>query len=112
MKLVVLIMILSFAIGFFLLAFTQSESKRGGYAMMTGFVLVLAAGVLVAATGVDYQTGLSVTGSGATTTIIYDYTSLTATELGAISLPLLLAGLWGILVVWGALRSDKYDDQL
>lgn len=109
MKLVVLGLMLTFAIGFFIVAYFQDESRRGGYAMLSGFVLILLAGLLAALFGVEYQSGLSAIEVGTITTVAYQYTSLSTLENFIISFPLILAGFWGTLVVVGALRDSRYE---
>lgn len=109
MKLVVLLLLLSFGMGFFLLAYFQSESRRGGYAMLSGFILVMIAGLLVAGFGLEYRDGYTITDAGVTQTIDYDYVALSTLENLSVALPLILAGLWGTLVVFQALRETRNE---
>lgn len=112
MKLVVLVLLLSFTVGFFFLAYFQNESRRGGYAMLAGFIILLLSGTFVAVFGLDYRDGYVMTDSGAVDTIDYTFVSLTATENILVSLPLIISGLWGLIVVGLALRETRYDEEI
>lgn len=108
MQLLILTLILLFSLGFFVLAYFQKESERGGYAMLSGFVLILTAGLLVAASGIDYRSGDTTVTDNMTATAVrtYDYAPVNVLERSAIALPLILAGFWGALVCVAAMRDN------
>ena len=107
MNLTVLSLMLVFSAGFFVLAAIMGEDRRGAYALLTGFVILLGAGLLVATTGIEYRSGASAVTSGSTTTVTYTYDSVSAAERAAVTLPLILVGLWGVLVTYGALKDSE-----
>lgn len=111
MKLVVLVLLLCFSLGFFLLAYFQGESKRSGYAMMAAFVVLMLSGIFVSGFGLEYRDGYVITDSGSTSDIDYVYISLTTLENIAVGLPLVVSGLWGLIVVGLALREQNREER-
>lgn len=113
MQLLILIMLLGIGLGFFALAWMMSESKRGGYAMLSGFVLILIAGLLTTAFGVNYKSGYQLNDNSTVTTVSYQYTNLTVLENFVVGTPLILGGFWGAIVVMlsmGEMKKDEKDE--
>lgn len=97
--------------GFFTLAWLQSESRKGGYAMLVGFLFLMAAGMLTAAFGLEYRDGYTIDDTVTPNVIDYVYISLDTTEQFIVSLPLIISGLWGVVVVGLAIREDRSDER-
>lgn len=116
MKLTILILLLSFGLGFFSLAYFQQEARRGGYAMLSGFIVLMITGLLVSGFGLEYKAGEDITavfdaGTNTTTTQMqYSYESVTTIENTLVGLPLILAGFWGMMIVIGALRETRGEE--
>lgn len=127
MKLIILGTLLLIALGFFVLAYFMNDTKRGAYALLSGFIIVLLTGILIAGFGLEYQKGTVTTEDlNSTSTIIgndtlttgtntitetYEYNTLNALERTILSLPLILAGFWGVLVVATAVKESRYEEQ-
>jgi hypothetical protein len=109
MKLVVLGLILLFALGFFILAAVMREDKRFGYALLAGFITIMIGGLMVAGFGLEYPTGATITDNGNTIDVTDNYTTLTALELTAVAMPLIITGFWGLLVVINGMRDSRYE---
>lgn len=109
MKLVVLGLILLFALGFFILAAIIREDKRFGYALLAGFIAILMGGLMTAGFGLEYQTGATITDSGSVIDVADNYTSLTALEITAVAMPLIITGFWGLLVVINGMRGERFE---
>lgn len=97
--------------GFFLLAYFQGESKRSGYAMMAAFVVLLLSGLFTSGFGIEYRDGYVITDSGSISDIDYVYVSLTSLENIAVGLPLVISGLWGLIVVGLAMREQSREER-
>jgi ABC-type antimicrobial peptide transport system permease subunit len=109
MKLTVLIFILLFALGLFILAAILKEDKKFGYALLSGFVMILTAGLLVAGFGIDYQTGSTITDNGSTIEVVDNYTSLTNFEGAFVALPLIITGFWGLMIAIAGIRESRFE---
>jgi len=109
MNLTVIILLLSFAIGFFILGFIIRENKKYGYAILSGFVLLLITGLLIGSDGIEYPSGALIDTVNSTTTVTNTYSSTTTLETTSLSLPLILAGFWGLLVTVNSIRSANYE---
>jgi hypothetical protein len=89
----------------------MNESKKGGYAMLTGFILVLLAGLLTAGFGIEYKAGYKIIDTTTGSSIQYVFNTLTLLESIAIGTPLFVGGLWGIIVVVLAFRTQGREDR-
>lgn len=112
MNLSILILLVSIALGFFVAAYIFRDTRRGGYMMLSGFLVVLLAGLLTLTTGIDYPSGYTIDDTSTPTVLSTTYTTIPTLENTIISMPFILAGLWGILVVGNTLYSTRKDDEL
>jgi hypothetical protein len=109
----VLIVLVGIALGFFVAAYIFRDERRGGYMMLSGFMIIMLVGILTVATGIKYPTGYTIDDTGAQSVLTTTYTDVSTIENTIVSMPFILAGLWGIIVVTNALyktRNDKEEE--
>jgi preprotein translocase subunit SecG len=107
MNFTILILLLSISLGFFIAAYIFREGRRGGYMMLSGFLVILLAGILTIVNGLTYPIGYTIDEVGLQSVL----TSVSAIENTLVSMPFILAGLWGVVTISITLYSTKDDEE-
>jgi hypothetical protein len=102
---------ISVALGFFIAAYIFRDGRRGGYMMLSGFLVILLVGILTLTTGIEYPSGYTIDETGLQSVLTTTYATVSATENTVVSMPFILAGLWGVLVVTNTLYSTRKDKE-
>lgn len=109
MNFAILVLLLSIGLGFFVGAYIFRDGRRGGYMMLSGFLVVLLVGILTVVNGIEYPTGYAINEVGLQSVLTTTYTSVSTLENTVVSMPFILAGLWGVIVVTNTLYSTRKD---
>lgn len=115
MNLGVLSFILLISLGFLFVGYLIRFDKRSNYSFMTGFALVMVAGLFMLATPVSFKSGETTTVTYAvnsttdnTQVAVYDYTPLPSYQNNLIAMFLILGGLWGVIA--SVLKVKNWDE--
>ena len=95
MEIEIITFLLVVALAFILAGWLLKETKESMYMFLTGFVIVLVTGIIVASTGLDFTSAIIINNNAITT---QGFTTPGYVNVIA-SLSFILAGLWGTIVM-------------
>lgn len=109
MDLTILILMLALAAGFTIIGFVikdETYQRGSNYLKISGFLILMLAGVLLATTGLKYQQGYTITtATDGTQTLAAQYSSATGPEGIIVGLAMILGGMYGAIMA----VIDIYD---